>query len=103
MNDPGEAVGSSNGLPNWDSRARCSGFSMPRKPVFDEDWEPLWAAAADAGVVLSFHLSGGVRKRAFDAHRGQIAALVSALPMQLDEPLCEIIFCGALDAIPSCA
>jgi predicted TIM-barrel fold metal-dependent hydrolase len=69
------------------------------KPVFDEEWESLWAVAAEAGIPISFHLGGGVRSvRAGDSSRGQLAAFVSAVPMQLDEALCEIIFCGALDA-----
>ena len=68
------------------------------KPVFHEDWEPLWAVAAEAGIPISFHLGGGIRSaRIGDPSRGQLAAFVSAVPMQLDEALCEIIFCGALD------
>jgi len=68
------------------------------KPVFHEDWEPLWAVAAEAGIPISFHLGGGVRSaRIGDPSRGQFAAFVSAVQMQLDEALCEIIFCGALD------
>lgn len=72
------------------------------KPVFDECWEPLWATAAEAGIPISFHLGGGIRTaRVTDPRRGQAAAFVSAVPMQLDEALCEIIFCGALDAHPN--
>ncbi|HKD65242.1 MAG TPA: amidohydrolase family protein [Candidatus Binataceae bacterium] len=100
MNDPGEAVAELERVAKLGLRGALFGVFDACKPVFDEAWEPLWAAAADHGVVLSFHLSGGVRNARFDARRGQVAALVSALPMQLDEPLCEIIFCGALDAHP---
>ena len=100
MNDPDEAVAELERVAKLGLRGALFGVFDACKPVFDEAWEPLWAAAADSGVVLSFHLSGGVRNARFDARRGQIAALVSALPMQLDEPLCEIIFCGALDAHP---
>jgi predicted TIM-barrel fold metal-dependent hydrolase len=100
MNDPGEAVAELERVAKMGLRGALFGVFDACKPVFDEAWEPLWATAAEAGVVLSFHLSGGVRNAKFDARRGQVAALVSALPMQLDEPLCEIIFCGALDAHP---
>src|SRR5262249_35230965 len=63
------------------------------KPVFHEDWEPLWAVAAEAEIPISFHLGGGIRSaRIGDPSRGQLAAFVSAVPMQLDEALCEIIF-----------
>ena len=71
------------------------------KPVFHEDWEPLWAVAAEAGIPISFHLGGGIRTANItDPSRGQLAAAISAIPMQLDEALCEIIFCGALDTHP---
>ncbi len=100
MNDPAEAVAELQRVAKLGLRGALFGVFDACKPVFDEVWEPLWAAAADTGVVLSFHLSGGVRNARFDARRGQVAALVSALPMQLDEPLCEVIFCGALDAHP---
>ena len=71
------------------------------KPVFHEDWEPVWAVAAEAEIPISFHLGGGIRSaRVTDTSRGQAAAFVCAVPMQLDEALCEIIFCGALEKYP---
>ncbi len=100
MHDPRATVAELERVAKLGVRGALFGVFEAAKPVFDEAWEPLWAAAAHTGVVLSFHLSGGVRNARFDARRGQVAALVSALPMQLDEPLCELIFCGALDAHP---
>jgi uncharacterized protein len=100
MHDPKATVAELERIAKLGLKGALFGVFEAPKPVFHEDWEPLWAAAADAGVVLSFHLSGGVRNARFDPTRGQVAALVSALPMQLDEPLCELIFCGALDAHP---
>ncbi len=100
MQDPQAAVAELERVAKLGLKGALFGVFDAAKPVFHEDWEPLWATAAEAGVVLSFHLSGGVRNARFDASRGQIAALVSALPMQLDEPLCEIIFCGALERYP---
>src|SRR5579875_113164 len=100
MHDPRATVTELQRVAKLGLRGALFGVFEAARPVFHEDWEPLWAAAAEAGVVLSFHLSGGVRNARFDARRGQIAALVSALPMQLDEPLCELLFCGALDAYP---
>jgi predicted TIM-barrel fold metal-dependent hydrolase len=70
-------------------------------PVHDEVWEPLWAAAAEANVPLSFHIGGGLRSVSFTPHRGELATAVAVTPMQLDEPMAAIIFCGALERYPN--
>jgi len=66
------------------------------KPVFHEDWEPLWAVASEAEIPISFHLGGGIRSASIgDPSRGQLAAFVSAVPMQLDEA--EVAFQAFVD------
>jgi len=102
MHDPNAAVKELQRVAKLGLKGALFGVFDAVKPVFHEDWEPLWAVAAETRIPISFHLGGGIRSaRVTDPSRGQIAAFVSAVPMQLDEALCEIIFCGALEAHPN--
>ena len=73
-------------------------------PIWHPQWEPLWAAVEDAGIVLSLH----VRLDTTTTLRGipgsedpaVTAAWLSVGPMQLDEALVSVIFCGALERHP---
>lgn len=72
-------------------------------PLFDSAWEPLWAAAEEAGVAIGFHLGGGLRSMPDMAQRKEAAhfAFVTAtVQTQLDEPLCAVILSGALERHP---
>jgi predicted TIM-barrel fold metal-dependent hydrolase len=81
---------------------RAAEFSVwnAAAPVHDEVWEPLWAAAAETRVPISFHIGGGVRSAEATPRRGQLATYVAVNPIQLDEPMAAIIFCGALERHP---
>jgi predicted TIM-barrel fold metal-dependent hydrolase len=74
--------------------------------VFDVDvgdpaWDRLWAAAAQTGLPISFHIRGGTSaKLSYRIGKWQSAAFASLLPMQLDEPLATMMFCGALERHP---
>jgi len=68
-------------------------------------WEPLWAAAAEAGVPFSFHIGGGGNVQLppdanFEQHAWQIATYGAAIPLQLDEPLAVMIYSGVLERHP---
>jgi predicted TIM-barrel fold metal-dependent hydrolase len=67
--------------------------------VADPKWDPLWAAAAEAGLPISFHIGGGSRIRVHDGG-WKIAAFAAVAPMQLDEPLSAMVFSGALERHP---
>jgi predicted TIM-barrel fold metal-dependent hydrolase len=73
-------------------------------PLWDEAWEPLWEAAAETGVVIGFHLSGGLRTVAFGGpkanHPGNMGVRVACSTVQMDEPLAAVIFAGALERHP---
>jgi predicted TIM-barrel fold metal-dependent hydrolase len=69
-------------------------------PVFDPAWEPLWAIAAEARLPMSFHFGGGTSLVRARPGSWMMAAYVSALPLQLDEGLAAMIFCGALERHP---
>jgi len=72
-------------------------------PVFEPYWEPLWAAAEETGVLIGFHLSGGLRTvpdRALAKGLGPNGVAVSVIPLQMDEPLCGLVFGGVLERYP---
>ena len=73
-------------------------------PLWDDAWEPLWDAAAEAGIPIGFHLGGGWRTVAVSgpkaADPGNIGVRVSASPLQMDEALAAVIFSGALERYP---
>ena len=69
-------------------------------PVHDPAWDALWAAAAEAGMPVSFHIGGGTKS--IDLVRGswRYGAFTAVAPMQLDEPLAGMLFSGALERHP---
>jgi uncharacterized protein len=69
--------------------------------IGDPAWDRLWAAASDTGLPISFHLKGGSWSGlSYRMGKWQSAAFASVLPLQLDEPLATMIFCGALERHP---
>jgi predicted TIM-barrel fold metal-dependent hydrolase len=87
---------------------RCAGLGHRGAiiDVFDTDlgdpgWDRLWAAAAEAGLPISFHLKGGTSPRlSYEMGRWKSAAFATVLPLQLDEPLATMVFSGALERHP---
>ena len=88
------------------SAARRSGHRGAIIGVFDIDvgdpaWDRLWAAAEDTGLPISFHIKGGTSsKLSYRIGKWQSAAFATLLPLQLDEPLATMVFCGALERHP---
>ena len=63
----------------------------------------LWAAAEQTGLPISFHIKGGTWSEAqLRIGKWQSAAFASVMPLQLDEPLAIMMFCGALERHPDC-
>ena len=75
-----------------------------KEPLWEDAWELLWQAAAETGIVIGFHLGGGLRtvtwKGPKATHPGNMGVRVSASTLQMDEPLAAIIFSGALERHP---
>ena len=73
-------------------------------PLWDESWEPLWDAAAETGIVIGFHLGGGLRTVTFSGPKasdpGNLGVRVACSTLQMDEPLAAVIFSGALERHP---
>jgi predicted TIM-barrel fold metal-dependent hydrolase len=73
-------------------------------PLWDDAWEPLWAAAAETGIPLGFHLGGGLRTVTMSgpkaSHPGNMGVRVAVSTLQMDEPLAAVVFSGALERYP---
>ncbi|MBV8387217.1 MAG: amidohydrolase [Acidimicrobiia bacterium] len=87
-------------------RCTAAGHRGAILSVFDTDlgdpaWDRLWSAAASTGLPISFHIKGGSWSGlSYRMGKWQSAAFASIMPLQLDEPLATMIFCGALDRHP---
>lgn len=68
--------------------------------VADEAWDRLWAAAAATRLPISFHIGFGTSSVKIAYMSWEMAAFSAVAPMQLDEPLAMMIFCGALERHP---
>ena len=68
--------------------------------VADPAWDRLWAVAADTRLPISFHIGHGTSSVKVAYMSWEMAAFAAVAPMQLDEPLAMMIFCGALERHP---
>ena len=95
------------------------------RPIWHETWDPLWSAANETGLPINFHLGGGQwsagrwmpgkdlpgvdpslptptgGSQAGAGNRGAAAMNRATVPSQLDEVLCSLILCGAMDRNPN--
>ena len=70
----------------------------------DPAWEPLWAAVAEAGIPLAFHIQGPrgqALQRLYDATPGVREAFISLAPLGIAELISQLIFCGACERHPN--
>jgi predicted TIM-barrel fold metal-dependent hydrolase len=73
-------------------------------PLWDEAWEVLWEAAAETGIPIGFHLSGGLRTVLSSGpkanHAGNVGVRIACSTMQIDEAFAAVVFGGALERHP---
>ena len=72
-------------------------------PIYDEAWEPFWAAAADSTAVMSVHIGGGFHTLWRGAGTPKLWERPSGAAitcMQLDEVVCSVTFSGMLERHP---
>jgi predicted TIM-barrel fold metal-dependent hydrolase len=74
-------------------------------PVWHEMWEPMWAAAEAAGLVISFHVfEGGGATVGYEIkgirHPAVIGSWTVVAPMQMDEILVSVILSGVCERHP---
>lgn len=69
-------------------------------PIFDPIWEPLWAAAEEAGIAICSHI-GDKAGALYPPNRyGESKAHFSLAPLTLLRPLAHFIFGGILERHP---
>ncbi|MBI3329670.1 MAG: amidohydrolase [Nitrospinae bacterium] len=76
------------------------------KPIWHRDWDPLWAAAAECHMPISFHTTGYAVRGPSDeqmakAYESQVRATrLTMFQLAGAEFLASIIFSGALERYP---
>jgi predicted TIM-barrel fold metal-dependent hydrolase len=69
--------------------------------VGDPAWDQLWSAAEQTGIPVSFHIKAGSWSGlSYRLGKWQSAAFATIMPLQFDEPLATMVFCGALERHP---
>src|SRR5262245_7870549 len=69
-------------------------------PVFDDAWEPLWAAAEETGLPISFHIGKGTHTLTIELGTWRHPAYVAVAPMQMDEAIVSMVFNGVFERHP---
>jgi predicted TIM-barrel fold metal-dependent hydrolase len=104
IDDPKDAAEEVHHLKQLGLRTGMFLAARAETPLWDEAWEPLWAAAAETGIPLGFHLGGGLRTVAWSgpkaSHPGNMGVRVAVSTMQMDEPLAGVMFAGAFERYP---
>lgn len=75
-------------------------------PLFDPSWEPLWAAAEDAGLPIHYHTIGPRMDYDFDAmaalqRRQAFAVHITSFQLAMSKIIMETIYGGVLEAHPT--
>jgi predicted TIM-barrel fold metal-dependent hydrolase len=95
-------------------RAAAAGFHvafLPTRPPFerpawqDPEWDPMWAALAETGMVIGFHIGTEPHtpdQRTGVYHRGRGGAVLNYVETTYGGQRCvtQLIACGALDRHP---
>ncbi len=98
MTTPQDAVAELEYVAALGHRGACiNGFEAD---IRDREWDRLWAAAAETGLPLSFHIGGGTKLNP-RLRDWQIAGFAAVAPMQMDEILATMVFGGALERHPN--
>ena len=107
-------------LPNHDGQAaadevrHCAGLGLKgllfvpwgsAMPAWHEMWEPMWSAAEEMNLVLSFHVfEGGGATVGYEVkgirHPAVIGSWTVVAPMQMDEILVSVILSGVCERHP---
>jgi predicted TIM-barrel fold metal-dependent hydrolase len=98
--DPGAAAAEVGRVAGLGHRGVQLGHFEAATPIHDTAWEPLWAACAETGLPLSFHLIGGTYLLHIKPGSWEMAAFAAVAPMQLDEVLAAVVMGGLLERHP---
>jgi predicted TIM-barrel fold metal-dependent hydrolase len=71
--------------------------------IGDPAWDRLWSTAEQTALPISFHIKGGSWSGlSYRLGKWQSAAFATIMPLQFDEALATMVFCGALERHPGC-
>jgi predicted TIM-barrel fold metal-dependent hydrolase len=98
--DPVAAAEELRRVARLDHRGAQLGIFESPEPIFADLWEPLWEAAEETGLSISFHIGGGTHWLKGVPRSWRMASSVAIMPLQLDEALSGMIFAGRLERHP---
>jgi predicted TIM-barrel fold metal-dependent hydrolase len=104
--DPQIAAAELRRVAKLDLRGADFDVSNAVKPIWHRDWDPLWAAADECNLPLSFHTTGFPLREPSDQQMREeysdqwVASLITLFQLVGAEFLTEIIFSGALERYP---
>ncbi|MEE2664249.1 MAG: amidohydrolase family protein [Myxococcota bacterium] len=74
-------------------------------PLWREEWDPLWAAAADCGLAVHLHTVGGSFDQRWVERREHylpfLASVLTGFQMAMADHIAAVIFGGALERFPA--
>ena len=106
---PGHDIGAAVGeIERVAKRGAVKGVEVPittdMRPLYHKEWNPIWAAAAQARLPIHFHTVGGP-KPDFESMepleaRQAFAVFITGFQLQMAGKLMEVIYGGVLEAHP---
>jgi predicted TIM-barrel fold metal-dependent hydrolase len=107
-------------LPNHDAGAaadelrHCATLGLPgavfvpwgaARPPWHDAWAPMWSAAEETGLVISFHVfEGGASLVGYEVegkkHPASLGAWTVVAPLQMDEVMASVILSGVCERHP---
>ncbi len=80
-------------------------FSLDMRPLWREEWEPLWRASAETGLPIHVHTIGGNRDLRWIEDRERhylkwLATFLTSFQLGMADVLAAVIFGGALERHP---
>ena len=96
----------------WAAERGFKGVALPAQPIFglenaeklhfnDRSYEPLWAALAEAGLPVTFHVSTGRDPRSVGGNGGAIINYVCHSMQTTLEPIVTLIASGVFERHPA--
>jgi predicted TIM-barrel fold metal-dependent hydrolase len=100
--DPASALRELNRASELGLRGAMFEFTGATLPVYDLAWDPVWAAAAERGIAISFHIMVNWRLKADDMRlrKWLMPARASISCLMLKDILAELLYCGVTTRHP---
>lgn len=99
--DPAEATEELQRVADLGHRGVLIEMAAGEDPIWEDSWVSFWDAANEIGIPVHTHLGGGLSRLRRQMHSWRHAAMVSIVPMQMDECLVGMCFSGMLEKRPN--